>query len=101
MPINGLWETSLFGTTDAPSMLAVTLMRAKEESSGVSPSWVKSLFVNLFNMEIQGSCSKPHPNHVDCGTQIACFSGMKQTDLGLDLSTRRTRKQILLEEHDP
>lgn len=31
---------------------------------------------------------------------IACNNGMKQQDLGLDLSTRRTRKQILLDEMD-
>jgi IS5 family transposase len=30
--------------------------------------------------------------------QIAGFNAMKQTDLGLDLSTRRMRKQVLLSE---
>jgi hypothetical protein len=45
-----------------------------------------------------GIVFKPHPNHLDWGTQIAGFKVMKQTDLGLDLSNRRTRKQVLLSE---
>jgi len=32
------------------------------------------------------------------GTQIACADDIKQTDLCLDLTTRRTRKQVLLSE---
>ena len=40
----------------------------------------------------------PPTNLLDQGTHIAGITRMKQQDLGLNLSTRRTRRQVLLDE---